>query len=177
MSGPGPMTPGPEPARGSRPAVTGSVLARAAAARQPPAVYGAAPREITDFVGRGLAWPLRVDHTGVIALSQGPSDLESSIRLVLQTAPGERVMRPDFGCRIHELVFEPVNPNTLGLMRHAVLEALAQWEPRITVDAVEVTPDADSAALVHIHVTYRIRSTNDRRNLVHPFYVIPQEYA
>ncbi len=72
-------------------------------------------------------------------------------------------------------MFEPVTPNTLGLMRHAVIEALAKWEPRITVEAVEVLADADAAGLVHIHVAYRIRSTNDRRNLVHPFYLIPQE--
>jgi uncharacterized protein len=140
-------------------------------------VHAETPREITDLVGRGLAWPLQVDHTGGIALNQGPSGLDSSIRLVLRTAPGERVMRPDFGCRVHELVFEPVNPNTLGLMRHAVLEALARWEPRITVDAVEAVPDTDSPALVHLHVAYRIRTTNDRRNLVHPFYLIPQEDA
>ncbi|GLY29478.1 GPW/gp25 family protein [Kineosporia sp. NBRC 101731] len=142
-----------------------------------PAPNVAGQRELTDFVGRGIAWPLRVDHTGVIALDGGPADLESSVRTVLLTAPGERLMRPEFGCRIHELVFEPVNPNTIGLMRHAVREALTRWEPRITVDEVDVVPDPESAGLVHLHVGYRIRTTNDRRNLVHPFYLIPQEDA
>jgi len=96
-------------------------------------------------------------------------------RVVLATAPGERVMRPAFGCKIWDLLFEPVNANTLGLMAQAVREALAQWEPRIEVEDVQVVPQGDDHALVHIHIVYRMRTTNDRRNLVYPFYVIPRE--
>lgn len=84
-------------------------------------------------------------------------------------------MRPEFGCRIHELVFEPVDPNTLGLMKHAVREALARWEPRITVEDVSVQPDPAGTGGVWITIAYLVRATNDRRNLVHPFYLIPQE--
>jgi phage baseplate assembly protein W len=84
-------------------------------------------------------------------------------------------MRPSFGCKIWDLLFEPVNANTVGLMAKAVREALAQWEPRIAVEEVQVTPDTDDGALVHIVVVYRVRATNDRRNLVYPFYVIPRE--
>jgi phage baseplate assembly protein W len=132
-------------------------------------------KDAVDFVGRGLAWPMQVDQSGSIRLTRGPEELDSSLRLVLVTAPGERLMRPEFGCRIHELVFEPVNANTLGRMTQAVRDALVRWEPRIDVEAVTVDPDVIVSGLVHISIDYRIRATNDRRNLVHPFYVIPQE--
>jgi phage baseplate assembly protein W len=131
--------------------------------------------EGADFVGRGLAWPMQVDHSGSIRLTSGPAELDSSLRLVLVTAPGERVMRPEFGCRIHELVFEPVNANTLGRMTQATREALTRWEPRIDLEAVAAVPDPDVPGLVLISIDYRVRATNDRRNLVHPFYVIPQD--
>jgi phage baseplate assembly protein W len=145
------------------------------AADREPAPMIATGTEIADFVGRGLAWPMRVDHSGSIGLTSGAAELDSSLRLILLTAPGERVMRPKFGCRIHELVFEPVNANTLGRMTQAVREALTRWEPRIDVDTVAAEPDLDVSGLVHISIDYRVRATNDRRNLVHPFYVIPQE--
>ena len=134
---------------------------------------GAAPDPT--FVGRGFRWPMSVDHTGSISLTTGADDLDSSIRVVLATAPSERVMRPAFGCRIWDLLFEPVNANTLGLMAEAVREAVAQWEPRVDVEEVVVSPDGNDSALVHISVAYRVRTTNSRRNLVYPFYVIPRE--
>jgi phage baseplate assembly protein W len=120
---------------------------------------------------------MAVDGRGGIALSNGPDDLDSSIRVVLSTAPGERVMRAAFGCKIWDLLFEPVNANTVGLMAQAVREALAQWEPRIQVQDVDVVPDADDSALVRIGIAYTVRTTNDKRNLVYPFYVIPREEA
>jgi phage baseplate assembly protein W len=129
------------------------------------------------FTGRGISFPMRVDHTGGIAMAEGPEGIERSLRVVLVTAPGERLMRPQFGCRIWDLLFEPINANTLGLMAQAVRDAVAQWEPRVDLENVEVQVDENDAALVHIHLTYRIRSTNDRRNLVYPFYVIPREEA
>ncbi len=127
------------------------------------------------FVGRGFSWPMTVDHTGSIKLTDGADDLDRSMRIVLMTAPGERVMRPAFGCRIWDLLFEPVTPNLLGLISEAVRDALAQWEPRVVVDDVVATPDADDHGLVRVGITYRVRATNDRRNLVYPFYVIPHE--
>lgn len=133
------------------------------------------PGAAADFVGRGFAWPMRVDHTGALALTGGSGDLDDAIRVVLLTAPGERVMRPQFGCRIWDLLFEPVTANLIGLIREAVRDALAQWEPRIEVDAVEPVQDEDDAGLVRIRIEYRVRATNDRRNLVYPFYVIPRE--
>ncbi|MBT0993009.1 GPW/gp25 family protein [Cellulomonas sp. DKR-3] len=130
-----------------------------------------------DFVGRGFAWPMHVDHTGSIALTAAGGDLEDAIRVVLLTAPGERLMRPQFGCRIWDLLFEPVNANLLGLISQAVRDALAQWEPRITVEEVAPEQDDDDSGLVRIRIAYRVRATNDRRNLVYPFYVIPREDA
>lgn len=127
------------------------------------------------FVGRGLSWPLEIDHTGSIKLTDGPADLDRSIRVILVTAPGERLMRPQFGCRIWDLLFEPVTPNLLGLVAEAVRDALAQWEPRIVVDDVRPVADEDDASLIRVDISYRVRATNDRRNLVYPFYVIPHE--
>lgn len=128
-----------------------------------------------DVVGRGFFWPLRVDHTGSIRLTTGPEELDRSIRVILLTAPGERVMRPQFGCRIWELMFEPVTPNLIGLISEAVREAIAQWEPRVEVEEVTPVQDEEESGLVRIGIVYRIRTTNDRRNLVYPFYVIPRE--
>jgi phage baseplate assembly protein W len=127
-----------------------------------------------DFIGRGVSFPLRVDQSGAIAMTSGPSDIDSSLRMILTTAPGERVMRPAFGCRIWELLFEPINANTLGLMSEAVREAVGRWEPRVTVEDVRLDPEPDKGAVV-IRIDYLVRATNDRRNLVYPFYVIPRE--
>lgn len=127
------------------------------------------------FVGRGFYWPMQVDNTGSIRLTDGAADMDRSMAVILATAPGERVMRPQFGCRIWDLLFEPVTANLLGLMAQAVRDALAQWEPRVDVERVDTKPDPDDAALITITITYRVKATNDRRNLVYPFYVIPHE--
>lgn len=118
-------------------------------------------------------WPMTVDHTGSIALTSGEPDLDRSIHLVLMTAPGERLMRPEFGCKIWDLLFEPINPNLLGRIAEAVRKALLRWEPRITVTNVKSIPDPDDNGLVRVEIQYVVRTTNDRRNLVYPFYVIP----
>lgn len=130
-----------------------------------------------DFVGRGIAFPMRVDHRGAIATIGGPEQLEASLRTIIGTAPGERAMRPRFGCAIWDHMFSPLDPNTLGLMAQAVRDAVAQWEPRAVVEDVVVTPlpDDASGAQVVVELVYRDRATNDRRNLVYPFYVIPEE--
>jgi phage baseplate assembly protein W len=129
----------------------------------------------SDFIGRGIAFPMRVDQSGSIATSSGASDIDSSIRMILTTAPGERLMRPAFGCKIWELLFEPINANTLGLMSEAVKEAIGRWEPRVTLEDVRLDPSGQHAGEVLIEIDYLIRTTNDRRNLVYPFYVIPRE--
>ena len=131
--------------------------------------------ESTDFIGQGIRFPMTVDHTGAIAWASGPDSLDRSIRVILSTGKGERPMRAEFGCAIWDLLFAPVNDNTLGLMAQAARDAIGQWEPRVTLEDVQVTPDPADAALVLISVSYRVKVTNDRRNLVYPFYVIPEE--
>jgi phage baseplate assembly protein W len=126
-----------------------------------------------EFIGSGWAFPLRTDATGGIALVSRDREVEESIRLILATAPGERPMRPEFGCRIHEHVFAPVDASTAGLIAYAVRSALLRWEPRIDVREVDVSGAEDGETTLYIDVHYSIRGTNDPRNLVFPFYVIP----
>jgi phage baseplate assembly protein W len=127
------------------------------------------------FIGRGIAFPMRVDHTGSIALVGGPEDIDRSIVMILSTARGERLMRPEFGCAIWDQLFEPINANTLGLMAEGVRNAVSQWEPRVELEDVTTEVDEGGDGRVNISITYRVRATNDRRNLVYPFYTIPGE--
>ncbi|CAL9539566.1 GPW/gp25 family protein [Streptomyces sp. NPDC005395] len=124
------------------------------------------------FVGSGWSFPLRIGPTGGIALVSGEREIEEAMQLVLATAPGERPMRPEFGCAIHDLVFAPVNEQTAGRIQHEVYTSLDRWEPRIEVHEVDVTAGEDRSVL-HIDVRYSIRGTNNPRSLVFPFYVIP----
>ena len=127
------------------------------------------------FIGQGWAFPLRTDAAGGIGLVGDDESIQQSMRLVLGTAPGERPMRPAFGCRIHEHVFASADATTAGLIEHEVRSSLRQWEPRIDVTDVEVGFDDDRPSIVYIDISYRVRSTNDPRNLVFPFYTIPGE--
>lgn len=127
-----------------------------------------------DFIGRGFPFPLRIDERGSMTLVGGIEELERSMSVVIATAPGERPFRPRFGCRIWELMFEPINEGTMGLMEMYVEEAIRMWEPRVDIDQIEVTP-ADIDGAVTISISYIVRATNDRRNLVYPFYTIPPE--
>jgi hypothetical protein len=128
-----------------------------------------------DFVGNGWAFPVMTDSTGGIALVSGPREVEESIRLVLSTSPGERPMRPEFGCGIHDLVFAPLSASTIGRIREEVRQSILRWEPRVDLHALDVSPDEDEPSLLLISISYSIRRTNDPRNLVFPFYVIPAE--
>jgi uncharacterized protein len=127
------------------------------------------------FIGAGWAFPLRTDSGGGIALVSKGREVEESIRLILGTAPGERPMRPEFGCRIHDEVFAGVTAGTAGRISQDVRDALLRWEPRIDVDVVAVSVDGDDPSILYIEISYTIKTTNDRRNLVFPFYTIPQE--
>ena len=126
------------------------------------------------FVGRGLAFPLQPDTTGRLALVGGRDEIEEAIRIILGTAPGERPMRPDFGCRIHDHVYDPITDTTTGTLAFAVERAIAMWEPRVDVEAVEVYGDDLMDGVLYLDVTYRVKATNDERNLVFPFYTIPR---
>jgi uncharacterized protein len=126
------------------------------------------------FVGTGWNWPVETDATGMIALVSGANEIEQAMYLVLATAPGERPMRPEFGCGLQDFVFASADAATAALVAAEVRASLARWEPRITVDDVLVSTDSDEPATLWIDVRYTVLSTNDRRNLVFPFYVIPQ---
>ncbi|MEW5958666.1 MAG: GPW/gp25 family protein [Chloroflexota bacterium] len=128
-----------------------------------------------EFLGQGLAFPFQVNPRGEIALARGERDIEQSIRIILETMPGERVMRPEFGCRIWELVFAPRNPTTEGLLIHYVEQALSRWEPRIDLTEVRVSDDPVNEGAVLLEIDYLIKSTHDERSLVHPFYITAEE--
>ena len=126
-----------------------------------------------EFIGRGWAFPIRTDATGGIALVAREHEIEEAIRLILGTAPGERPMRPDFGCRINDFVFDSADGRTAHDVSIEVRRSLARWEPRIEVEDVVVSFDPSNQTVLYIDIRYSIRHANDRRNLVFPFYVIP----
>jgi phage baseplate assembly protein W len=125
------------------------------------------------FIGAGWAFPARTDATGSVALVAREREIEESIRLILATAPGERPMRPLFGCGIHEYVFAPADAATAGQIAYEVRIALERWEPRVDLVDVTVTFDGVDTGTLYIDIRYAVRGTNDPRNLVFPFYVIP----
>jgi phage baseplate assembly protein W len=129
----------------------------------------------SDVVGSGWSFPVHADARGRIALSRREQDIEESVRVILLTPKGQRVMRPEFGCQIHELIFAPNDATTAGLAVFYVEEALAMWEPRIKVLEVAATPDESDDARLLIRIEYQIKATYDRRALVFPFYRIPGE--
>ena len=128
-----------------------------------------------DFVGSGWSFPIRVNARGGIELSRQEQDVDESMLLILSTPVGQRRMRPRFGCAVHDLAFAPNNATTHGLIRHHVLEALALWEPRVEVLDVAVYADPDDGACLLVDIDYTLKVTNEQRNLVYPFYIIPAE--
>lgn len=128
-----------------------------------------------DFIGAGWSFPLRVAPTNSIALARQVRDIEQAIEIIIRTAPGERPMRPEFGCRIQDHLFAPINQATAAAIAYDVRSALELWEPRIDVADVRVGLDAHEMATFYIDVAYRVRADNTERNLVFPFYVIPDE--
>lgn len=128
-----------------------------------------------EFIGAGWAFPLELDQTGAFALVTDTREIEEAIRLIIGTAYGERPMRPDFGCAIHEFIFADADATTAGRIAYEVRLSLRRWEPRIEIDDVVVTVDDVERSLMYVDVHYRIKNTNDPRNLVFPFYTIPPE--
>lgn len=128
-----------------------------------------------DFLGVGWSFPVAVDARGRIALARHVTDIEQAILIILQTPKGQRVMRPEFGCQVHELIFAPNDANTWGLASYYVEDALRFWEPRIEVLEVNTQPDPEHTERMDIQVHYEVKATHDRRSLVFPFYRIPGE--
>ena len=124
-----------------------------------------------EFEGRGWQFPIRIDDAGAIAEAREEDKVRQSIEIILRTAPGERVMRPDFGCGIHDLVFDTISGAMIGRVASVVAGALATWEPRIDVLSVRSQQDTEDPTRLLIEINYRLRSSNSRFNLVFPFYV------
>jgi uncharacterized protein len=135
------------------------------------------------FLGQGWKWPVQLvtpeptsqpsgaDSTREIAMSALEASVRESILLIIGTARGERVMRPDFGCGIHDLVFAPNDTTTAALASHEVRESLIEFEPRAQVMDLTVTADPDDSGTLRMQLQYRVRSTNHVFNLVYPFYL------
>ncbi len=128
-----------------------------------------------DFLGVGWAFPVAVDARGRVALARQVTDIEQAITIILMTPKGQRVMRPEFGCQIHDLIFAPNDANTWGLAEYYVEEALRFWEPRIEVIDVIARSDPDNNERMNVRIEYVVKKTLDRRTLVFPFYRIPGE--
>jgi phage baseplate assembly protein W len=136
-----------------------------------------------EFLGRGLKFPIGVDGRGVLSASEYEEDVRDSVTIILSTAKGERVMRPDFGCGVHDFVFEAVSNSTLSLVEASVREALARWESRIELVAVKAAANdhrqekagagnvPEGALSIDISISYRVRTTNNQFNIVYPFYL------
>lgn len=124
-----------------------------------------------NFLGRGWKYPVEVDRAGGIAMSELDESIRQSIHIILGTAPGERVMRPGFGCGIHDLVYAPNNLSTASLAAHFCIEALGKWEPRIEEIEAHAEPSEDEPNRLDINIKYKVRATNTSRNLVYPFYI------
>lgn len=124
------------------------------------------------FLGKGWRFPVLVEAiTGKISMSEYEDDIKESIRIILSTSKGERIMRPDFGCGIHDFVFSSMSMTTLSMMESSIRESLQQWEPRIEVIQVNASPDGGEAGRLVINIRYCVRSTNNEFNLVYPFYL------
>jgi phage baseplate assembly protein W len=128
---------------------------------------------MSDIIGTGIAFPLGIDHGGGLALAGGAQDVEQAMSIILSTAPGERPMRPEFGCGVHDYVFDVLDARTLGRMEAEIRQALERWEPRIDVLDVDFDVGVTGGGRLPITIEYRMRATNNVRNLVYPFYVVP----
>jgi phage baseplate assembly protein W len=130
---------------------------------------------MSEILGSGVAFPLQVDRRGGIALARDETDIDQAMLLILSTAPGERPMRPEFGCGVHDFVFDTIDAGTVARMETEIRAALDRWEPRVEVTDVQFDLDGTDRGELVIEITYRVRATNHMRNLVYPFYVIPAE--
>lgn len=124
-----------------------------------------------EFLGVGIKFPFQTNLSGGIDLSCHEEDIKESIRIILGTSKGERLMRPDFGCGIHNLVFAPINTSTEGLIIHHIREALILFEPRLELLKVDVSKDEVDIGKLLINIGYKVIRTNNIFNLVYPFYL------
>lgn len=124
-----------------------------------------------NILGKGWRFPVGIDVHGNIATSSYEKSIEDSIRIILNTTPGERVMHPDFGCKINEIIFFPNSSKTVSLAIHYIEEAIVKWEPRVILKSVTGEPDPYNPVKINISIDYEIRSVNTFFNMVYPFYL------
>lgn len=127
-----------------------------------------------EYLGTGFSFPLQINVQGGISLSSDHQNVREAIWIILRTELGERVYRPNFGCRLSELTFAPLNTRTLFLIKLYVQEALEIWEPRIELEEITVDPDP-VAGRVDISIDYRLKDSYEPGSLVYPFYLVPRE--
>lgn len=124
-----------------------------------------------EFMGKGWKFPISINSSGKVGMSAYEDDIREAIWIILGTSKGERAMRPDFGCGIYDYVFAPINIATMTLMEGSVRESLVFWEPRIEITSVKLSVDENVDDKLLISIEYRVRTTNNRFNLVYPFYL------
>ncbi len=129
----------------------------------------------SEFVGRGWRFPIQPDLMGGLSYVSGDENVEQSLKILLLTSLGQRVMRSGFGSKAPSLVFAPGSLQYLGLLENTIREAVRDWEPRIDLEEVSAEPDVDDETRITVHVGYRVRQTNTRANLVFPFYLTTAE--
>jgi phage baseplate assembly protein W len=127
----------------------------------------------SSILGRGIAFPPRLDDRNQLALVGGDAAIRRSIYLIIHTVPGERVMRPTFGCYIHDLIFDPANEEAAATAERYIREALDLWEPRIEITSVDVEPMPGGRAELLINLSYRHRDEPNERTMVFPYYLTP----
>ncbi len=128
-------------------------------------------RQDLKFLGRGWPFPLKAGIKRRLQYLSGEEKIRQSIWLILSTAPGERQMRPDFGCGIHDLLFQANTTTLRSMVQIRVEEALMRWEPRIDVVGVRTETPTNARNYLLIHIDYRIRANNAFYNLVYPFFI------
>jgi phage baseplate assembly protein W len=124
-----------------------------------------------EFLGTGWQFPVTTDQRGDIELSETETDIQESIQIILGTAKGERIMRPEFGCDIHDHVYASATPATLNLIETSVREALVRWEPRIDIENITARTDDEDPNRILIEIEYYVRTTNSLANMVYPFHI------
>ena len=125
----------------------------------------------SEFLGVGWGFPVALDEAGKIQVARYEESIRQAIGIILGTAPGERAMRPDFGCGIHDLVFAVNSAGTAGRVASLVRDALLRWEPRVNVLNVDAVADPSQPSLLLVKIDYEVKATNSRFNLVYPFYL------
>jgi uncharacterized protein len=130
---------------------------------------------IKDYLGKGWRFPVDVDRSGGVSTSQMEENIQNAILIILGTAPGERLMRLEFGCHIHNLLFDPNTPTTRSLAAFYCEEALMKWEPRITKVKAQARTTPDQPNTIIIDIQYTILANSTSRNMVYPFYLQKHE--